>query len=323
MSSDSLRTEIKIPRSDWNIGLKDSVVTIGSCFSDTIGEKLRQYKFKISVNPFGTVYNPISIFNLLQDEEVDPGRVVKSQGMYLHYDFHSAFRSSKEDELLKSLAESKRSAISDLRSATYLIITFGTSWIYELKSTEAIVANCHKVPQKEFSKRLLGLKEIIKAFDQLVEHLKKVNSELKILLTVSPVRHIKDGIQENQLSKSILRVICDFAVSSYDHVQYFPSYEIMMDDLRDYRFYKDDLIHPTAFAENYIWERFQETYFDKATLEFAKEWKAILSALEHRPFNPQSDEHQRFIKRQLDKLKELSTLCDVSSETTRFEKLLG
>ena len=320
MSSNSLRTEIKIQNSDWNIGLKDSIITIGSCFSDSIGERLKKYKFNTLVNPFGTVYNPISIFRLLQDQPIDPDRVVENQGLFLHYDFHSSFRKDNKEDLLKSLDEIKVSTIDKLRKADCLVITLGTAWVYELASTGEIVANCHKVPQKGFSKRLLGLKEIIKAFDGLVESLRPLNPDLKILLTVSPVRHIKDGIEENQLSKSMLRVICDFAVSSYDHVAYFPSYEIMMDDLRDYRFYKDDLIHPTEFAEEYIWKKFMETYFDSETLEFVKEWQSILAAMEHRPFNPGSPDHRLFCQSQIEKLDALSEVVDVREEKEFFNQ---
>jgi hypothetical protein len=322
MQDSSFRTKLDPKQIDLKISLATRILTIGSCFSDSIGEKLNRHKFKTLVNPFGTTYNPISIFNLLTSEGIKINKFVENGGMFFHYDFHSEFRAEDQRSLEKMLSNEKKKVSDFLKDTDWLVITFGTAWVYELKKSTEIVANCHKVPQREFSKRLLGLKEMIKGFDQTVGHLQDLNPELKILLTVSPVRHISDGIEENQLSKSMLRVMCDFATSSYDHVYYFPSYEIMMDDLRDYRFYKDDLIHPTKFAEDYIWDIFQRSFFDRDTMDFIKEWDSILSAMIHRPFNPNSDEHIKFIKTQIQKISQLSTHVDVKEELNYFESQL-
>jgi len=323
MHSPSLRTEIDIKPSALKISLGQSVLTMGSCFSQSIGEKMTRYKFDVLTNPFGTTYNPISIFKALISNGINSHKFLEKRGMAFHYDFHSELRADNKQLLEKLLQRRKEEVTDHLKKADWLIVTFGTAWVYELKSSGEIVNVCHKVPQSEFNKRLLGMKEMAVAMDSMVNHFKKTNPRLNMLLTVSPVRHIRDGIQENQLSKSMLRVLCDFAVTSHDNVHYFPSYEIMVDDFRDYRFYRDDLIHPTAFAEQYIWEKFQGTYFEKETLDFIQDWKYVISAMEHRPFNPKTDEHQNFVRAQMEKIIGLSDKVDASDELAFFKAQLN
>lgn len=320
MSKRSFRTELKPKPSPLLVGLKDRVFTIGSCFSDAIGQRLANHKFDTLVNPFGTVYNPVSIFNLLSDSAIDKAKVVERHGHFFHFDFHSSLSAKSKAELLSEIDRIKENALKNLANTNILIVTFGTAWVYEHINFESIVANCHKVPQREFRKRLLGMKEMVEAIDAFIGKLKIVNPKIQLLLTVSPVRHIKDGLVDNHLSKSMLRVLCDFVTSSYDHDHYFPSYEIMIDDLRDYRYYKDDLIHPTPFAEDYIWDIFCETHMDSATRTFVHKWEQIRSAMAHRPFNPDSQNHQKFIRDQLNKLDQLSAQVDVGDEISFFRE---
>ncbi|MFY0627316.1 MAG: GSCFA domain-containing protein [Reichenbachiella sp.] len=322
MGKESLRTEIESNKFTFNISLSEKIFTIGSCFSDVIGGKLSQFKFKVLSNPFGTTYNPISIFKLLTEDVIDEEKIIQNQGLYFHYDFHSSFRHLDKNALVELLNKLKFKSINHLKESNCLIITLGTAWVYELVSSCKVVNNCHKVPQKEFNKRLLRMKEMATEMDDAIEYLKQINPDLQIIMTVSPVRHTKEGLKENQLSKSMLRVLCDFAETSYKNVHYFPSYEIMIDDLRDYRFYKDDLIHPTHFAEQYIWEKFQTTFFAKETMDFIQDWKLIINAMDHKPFNSETEEHQNFLKSQIQKLKLLSNRTDVEDEMLFFESQL-
>lgn len=300
---------------------ESNLLTIGSCFSDNIGQKLLDSKFSVHLNPFGTVYNPISIFKLLLPREVDAEKFVEVGGQYFHLDYHSQF-TARDEGTLKTVLELKKKEITAyLSTADFVFITLGTAFVYERKSTAEVVANCHKLPQKNFTKRLLTIEEMISSFQQLKSYLNTVNPSLQFIFTVSPVRHIKDGIAENQLSKSLLRVLCH-ELTRDEKIEYFPAYEMMMDDLRDYRFYKNDMIHPTEMAEDYIWNKFQQTYFSDQTQKIVKEWDKVRVALAHRPFNPDSESHQKFISDQLKKLDVFSEYFSITEEKRVFENQL-
>lgn len=307
------------------IHLKDPIITVGSCFSDEIGENLKQYKFNISSNPFGTLYNPYSIFRnlrLILTEGLDPQNVVQHNGAFYHWDLHSAFTATTKDVLDQRIqAESKKIKEMVLR-ARWLIISPGTSFIYRLKSENRIVANCHKVPQREFDKILLSKEEIIEEFSQTYRLLRSANPDLKFLFTISPVRHTRDGLTQNNQSKGILHQSVKEILDSHADTFYFPSYEIMIDVLRDYRFYKEDMIHPNHQAIEFIWEEFKQTYFEESTLRFVDEWKEILKAINHKPFQPQSSAHQLFIRSTIKNIKKYSDKVDISSELNRLEKQL-
>jgi len=320
--SDAYRTEIKIQPSQHPIDHTQKIITIGSCFSQVIGQRMMDFKFDTFVNPFGTIYNPISILRLLGQPDLDEDGIIENNGVYLHYDLHSQLRAKDRKTLQTVIRERNTEVWSYLQKADWLVITLGTAFVYELKDQKRIVANCHKMPSNHFEKRMLGMKEMIAAFDTAYAKLKQSNPELKILLTVSPVRHIKDGIAENTLSKSLLRVFCDYCVQSSDQVFYFPSYEIMVDDLRDYRFYKQDLIHPNVTAEEYIWSRFVETYCTDSTRKILDDWSKILDALHHRPFNPASPEHQQFLEKQITKARTFEGHFNIARELAQFQKQL-
>ena len=315
----NLRTEFQIPPSVHKIGLSSSVFTIGSCFAEVVGNQLKNTKLNVESNPYGTLFNPLSIFKILEMSlgmrALDERLFVQNQGLWFHYDFHSSFWGNTKDELQE---KSKRS----FQPADFLVITFGTAFAYRLHEPPTYVANCHKMPSNLFEKDLLSVKDICKAFAPLHQNLLKANSNLQIILTVSPVRHTRDGIPQNAVSKSILRAACHYLEADFENVSYFPSYELMMDDLRDYRFYKPDLIHPNEVAEKYIFEKFAETYFDDALKQFKETWQGIQKDLAHKPFNPESAAHQQFLQNLLGKLEHLTKVIDVSEEMATVRQKL-
>lgn len=314
----SYRTTIQIHPSGWKIGLNSPVLTAGSCFADAIGSRLEVSKFNILVNPFGTAYNPVSIHKTMiksvLNEPPEPGTYLYNGGLHLNYDFHSALASPERSQIEKAITNLIGSTHYFLSKASVLILTYGTSWVYNRLDTGETVANCHKIPQKNFEKILLSENEILNSFSELFTHLKKFNPDIKIILTVSPVRHIKDTLELNSVSKSVLRSACHSISEKFSGVDYFPAYEIMMDDLRDYRFYDSDMIHPSKDAEDYIWEKFSIRYFDEATIAFLEAWNEIRSSLDHRPFHPSSAAHQLFLNQTLEKLQQLKNKVNVDEE---------
>lgn len=313
-----LQTKLKLSPFATSMQVGDRILTMGSCFADRIGEYLTDYKFETLVNPFGVIFNPVSLCTLLISQEANGDKFVNREGLSCHYDYHFDLRGAQQEDLAARIKYLHEQSAACLKKANWLILTFGTAHVHELKDGRGVVANCHKVPQKEFEKRLLDLEEMQGAFANMKDYFKSINPKLKIILTVSPVRHIKDGIAENQLSKSLLRVLCSQLANDSD-VFYFPSYEIMVDELRDYRFYKEDMIHPTAQAEAYIWECFQQVAMDQETIDFIKEWKTVQSAMQHKAFNSESEAHQKFLQSMIEKAKSLSGKVDTSMELEYFQ----
>ncbi len=312
------RTEIESGHSPHKIGLKTGIVTIGSCFSDVLGDYLVSNKRDCLSNPFGTVYNLVSIqdlvLNTLEEKNMDESLITAHSGQFFHYLYHSSFWGKDVSDLRQKIKSAEQEAAKKLKPADYLIITLGTAWVYALKDSATIVSNCHKQPAEHFEKRLLSLEEQKAAFRNIRSILKKFNPDIRFILTVSPVRHIKDSIKLNAASKSALRWLCHELESDFDDVEYFPSFEIMMDDLRDYRFYKSDLIHPNEMAEEYILQHFSETYFDKGLKDFIIEWSKIRASLMHRPFNPEGEAHQKLLKKILVKMKNLNDTVNLEAE---------
>jgi hypothetical protein len=281
----------------------------------------------VLVNPFGTIYNPHSIHKSLQyamsNGQPDPRLLLQRQDVFLHYDFHSQFSSLRNEELEDSLRSVITKTHMFLKTADCLILTYGTAWVYEHNVLKEIVANCHKIPQGAFKKFLLTQKQILDSFETVYVQLKAFNQKLKVVLTVSPVRHLKDTLELSSVSKSILRVACHTLSQQHQDVEYFPSYEIMLDDLRDYRFYKSDMIHPSDVAEEYIWEQFGKQYFEEDLQTFLWKWKDIRSMLDHRPFHPGSAAHQKFLLETIKKLEELKSVVNVDEEISRLKNQLA
>ncbi|MHC2993094.1 hypothetical protein OB13_16475 [Pontibacter sp. HJ8] len=313
------RTEVHIPASGLNLTLQDRVLTIGSCFADVIGNKLLENKAHVLVNPFGTIFNPLSVCNLLGAAAGKPHafeqHLVQHQEIWYAYDLHSSLSSPDRQELLQRIDQQLQSTRQALQEAKLLIITLGTAVGYRLHSTGHIVANCHKLPARHFSRQLLTTDEILAAFEHTLPLLRQLNPDLQVLLTVSPVRHIKETIEVNSVSKAILRLVCHQLDERHTQVGYFPAYEIMLDDLRDYRFYGRDMVHPTDTAEDYIWEKFTCAHLAKDFITFLKEWEKVRRALAHRPFHPESAAHQSFLKSTLHQLQQLQDRYGIATDT--------
>lgn len=321
------RTPIPEYTSPLRIDHHTPLLTMGSCFANVMGSKLKTHKFNIKVNPFGVLFNPLSIFKVLEasaDKNVKAfeNSFILNNGIWHNYHLHSDFSASEKHLLQQKISETLSDVKEYLSRTHVLTITFGTAFLYRLIDTEEAVANCHKIPASHFRKELIKTEEITNGFEILQKRLTRLNPSLKIILTVSPVRHIKDGMELNAVSKAILRSACHFIQEQYSNVEYFPGYEIMMDDLRDYRFYKEDMIHPSAVAEEYIWEKFLLRFTDKKTQDLTNEWASLYKAINHRPFHPESENHQKFIRETIRRVKEFRSVIDVESELQELESRL-
>lgn len=320
------RTEIEAQDSSVKIDYQSKILTLGSCFSDSIGQRLTEAKFDSEVNPFGTIFNPLSIFELielsLERSEILDAAILKRDGYYLNYKFHSSFRAKTKDTLHKRMDEALNKVALKLKGANFIFITLGTAWVYEQNKSHMLVANCHKTPQIEFSRRLLAVEEVVPAFFNLKEIISQHNPTAQFIFTVSPVRHTRDTLKLNSVSKSVLRTACHYMEDMAPDVHYFPAYEIMMDDLRDYRFYEKDLIHPNEQAIDYIWEQFVQTYLDKKEQTTLEKWYKLQMALNHKPFNPKSGGHQKFLSKTLDQLKQLGKELPLDKEIENLNKQL-
>jgi len=296
----NLQTNIPIQPRLPKINYDSELVLLGSCFSENIGEKFEYYKFKTLINPFGILFHPKAIETFLwmatQQESYSETDLFQYNGGWHCFDAHSKLSNPNKDLVLRTLNEMLALTFQKIKSSTHIFITLGTAWVYRLQSMDMIVANCHKVPQKEFSKELLSVEEIVQCLNNSVHLIQMLNPKAKIVFTVSPVRHSKDGFIENNRSKSHLITAIHQVVSAAKQCQYFPSYEIMMDELRDYRFYERDMIHPNEQAIDYIWECFVKTWVDEKAIPVMDKVREIQKGLEHRPFNPQSKEHISFLE---------------------------
>lgn len=312
------RTEIPITPSSERISLQTPVLTIGSCFAEVIGNRLSDNKIPALANPFGTIFNPVSMAKLLKqtidNQSPDEDLYVENQGVWFHYDFHSSLWGNDKAELAERLTQKMQEVKNWLQKTDFLIFTFGTAFVYRHLETNQIVANCHKTPAHYFRKELLTIETILDDFKKLVQQIDNRHSKLAIILTVSPVRHTKDTLPLNAVSKSILRVACHQLCESHPDFHYFPAYELLLDDLRDYRFYKSDLIHPSEVAEDYIFEQFSATYFEKSLQQFMAEWTKIRQSLAHRPLQPNTITHRKFLENLLDKLQRLTEKVNVQLE---------
>jgi hypothetical protein len=310
---DQFRTHLTLTPSPL-IDHRTRIITAGSCFADNIGQKLSENKFTVLANPLGVTYNPHSVHAGFLMREADESMYVESQGMWKHFDFHSRFSEVEKPKLAERL--SGRLNDMTLFDPDVIILTYGTAWVYKYKNN--IVANCHKRPSPEFEKVLLTPAEIVRSFEVLRDSFKR-----KVILTLSPVRHIKDTLELNQVSKSVVRLAIHEIQEKFPDVDYFPAYEIMMDDLRDYRFYESDMIHPSVVAIDYIWNKFGERYFTNSAIEVMNRWEKLRTSLNHRAFHPGSKEHKGFLKRLLADMKELNKELDVSNEVKDIEQRLN
>lgn len=309
--------DFPIPDSPFPISHQSKILSMGSCFAQTIGQKMKNAKFDVLVNPFGTLFHPLNLADLLDhalfQDPLEKDGMLERDGLFLHYATHSDVVGKSPEELTELYFQKLSQTRSYLQQGTHLVLTLGTAWIYE-HEIFGRVANCHKQPQKLFEKKLSSLEEMEMGLWSVLDNFSRAFPNLKIILTLSPVRHIKDGVAENQLSKSLLRVLCANLERRMSYVSYFPAYEIIMDELRDYRFYKSDLIHPSEEAEEYIWQKWQLAIFSEATREKVSEIQKVQLELAHRPFNPDTDAHRKFLQNLLAKLERLNNEFDFSEE---------
>lgn len=319
------RTIVDIPGSPSRIGYGQHGLLLGSCFAVSVGERLGRMKMPVTVNPFGALYNPASLALALQrlekGERIAAEDLREHKGLWFSLSNSGSFASPNKAEALARINASIETGHEALQKAGYLILTLGTAWVYELAENGGIVANCHKLPASTFRRRRLGVEEITADFVRLFE--KPLYHNKQILLTVSPIRHLKDGLAENQLSKATLVVAAHWLVDRFRNVHYFPSYEIVTDDLRDYRFYERDMVHPSAVAVDYVWERFCGAWLDDASQKLFRRLEKLLAAREHRPFNPDAAQYQAFKKAMLAEVAELQgqyPTLDLSYERICFSE---
>ncbi|MCG8409918.1 MAG: GSCFA domain-containing protein [Bacteroidales bacterium] len=301
----NFRTIISAKLSENKINYHTPVLFMGSCFTENIGRKLYELKFPTLINPFGVLYNPSSVKQsielLLDKKQLSQSDLGYYNEMYYSFFHDTEFSDMDKESCLHNINNTLSNASEFFQKTKYIIITFGTAWVYKYIKTGKIVSNCHKIPSKEFKREKLSVDEIYSAWKSLVEKINKFNPQVKIIFTVSPVRHWKDGAVENQLSKSTLILAVHRLKDAFENIEYFNSYEIMMDDLRDYRFYDSDMLHPSKDAIEYIWANFLNTYFELETIQILKEVEKIVRAEKHRPFNTETKAHAKFIQKLAEK----------------------
>jgi len=292
-----LQTTIPLKIQGPSIDYASKLVLLGSCFSQNIGDKLAYFKFQQTSNPFGVIFHPVAIEKLL--ERAVRGTFFSEKDIFFHneqwhcFDVHSALSRPDKQNFLDTLNTQLSVLRNSLETASHIVLTFGTAWVYRQKETASVVANCHKVPQAAFLKELLSVEQISESIINSIQYIKELNANATIIATLSPVRHLKDGFTENARSKAHLLAGIHHIVDTAA-LHYFPSFEIMMDELRDYRFYDEDLIHPNNTAIRIIWEKFKEVWIASETKETQKEIALIQRGLQHRPFFPESESHKVF-----------------------------
>lgn len=295
------RTVVETPRNMPSISHQDNLMLLGSCFAENMGKQLVDSGFRCEVNPFGILYNPLSVANalnqMLECKEYTSEDLFFHRGLYNSFMHHGSFSNPDISLCLSQINDRISRSNKLLSELDYLLVTFGTAWVYRTREAKTIVSNCHKLPASKFIRYRLTVEEITEQYNLLISHLVNVKPDIKIIFTVSPIRHIKDGMHENQVSKATLLLAIEEIVKQFPkNIIYFPSYEIVLDELRDYRFYADDMLHPSAMAVNYIWERFSETFFNRPTRDSIKEYENIRRDINHKPFNPGSDEYKFFLE---------------------------
>ena len=317
----SFRTIVDVPASRHKTDYQTPALWTGSCFTENIGSRLRELKFPHTVNPFGVLYNPASIKNslsiLIEGREFTPEDLRQANGVWYSFAHHSGFSHPDRETCLERINESAGNAREVLQKAGLLFVTFGTARVFKLKETGRVVSNCHKLPHTYFEHVLLDVDRIVESWTKIIRQLSEFNPALQIVFTLSPVRHWKDGAHGNQVSKSTLMLVISKLREMFSNCFYFPAYEIVMDELRDYRFYDEDMLHVNNQGVNYIWERFSESYISSSAFPVMKEVRAIRQAIEHRPFNPSTVQYHAFLDKTLEKItavEKLIPLADFSGE---------
>lgn len=299
----NLQTKIPLrPQGLNQIDYNSKIVLLGSCFSEHIGNKFSYFKFQELQNPFGILFHPLAIeqliTNAINQKKYTKEAIFFNNEQWHCFDAHSKLSHSSDVVLLQQLNSKIKETSQFIKEASHIVITLGTAWAYRYIKTDNFVANCHKIPQKQFLKELLSVAEITESLNTIITLVESVNPNANIIFTVSPVRHIKDGFVENMQSKAHLISAIHELLSlraQLRSLSYFPSFEIMMDELRDYRFYNEDMLHPNATAVNYIWKKFKNVWITQTSQKTMEEVEDIQKGLAHKPFNPNSEAHQKFL----------------------------
>jgi len=310
--------QVLIPKYTFDISHSDKVFSVGSCFAQHMADRLLHYKFSCTSNPYGTLFHPIPLLqnltNALKGSEINQELFLEREDAFFHYSCHSSIWADSKEELKNKLQGLQLSVAKDLKESKLLILTFGTSFLYQLAGSGKVVANCHKQPKITFSKGMSNPQEIQTVFQSFYVELKKKNPEIQILLTVSPVRHIRDGVHQNNVSKSALLLACEEIQNTFDDVHYFPAYEIVLDELRDYRFFEKDRVHPNEEARDYVWNKFSDALLKPESKLLTKDLDKLFTSKNHRPFRAESEAHQSFLKKTLNLAIELNEKVDLEAE---------
>ena len=312
-----LSTSFSIPRASHLIRPNSQILCIGSCFAEHMGHRLAELPLEVSNQVLGTLFHPLSILRGLQPQQLKLEELYPQGPHYVHPDFHSQFMGENPSDFLTQLNELKAKAIAFLASSQFLVITWGTAFYYEDQVLGRAIANCHKQPSTRFIKKQSTIEEICAGYEVFLHE----NPRIQIILTVSPVRHTKDGIPENAVSKAILRIAAEQSAKKFpDQITYFPAFELMMDELRDYRFYQPDLIHPTEQAIQYIFERFKQAHFEDELVDIAKKWQEIYLTMQHRPHPLQFSQHREILERLRKEIEQDQSGIDSSRLITKIDQ---
>lgn len=325
----NLQTKITVAAPDFLIDYNSRLMMLGSCFAENMGSKFSYYKFDVDVNPCGIIYNPLSVANVLrlivEGKQFEKSDLRQVGGKWVSLYHHGAFSSTDPDECLRRINDRLTKATGELRTLDLLVITWGTAWVYRYTRENIVVSNCHKIPSQEFERSRLSVDDIVKEYLVLIGRLREINPGLRILFTVSPIRHWKDGAHGNQLSKATLLLAIDRLREELQHVYYFPAYEIVLDELRDYRFYADDMLHMSGFTVDYIWERFLYSFISPEVLGLMNQIGRVNKGVAHRPFDPQSEEYHRLVKKMLAEIAMISRsypMIDFSEEKRKLNEVI-
>src|SRR5690554_1999202 len=311
MKKDPFRTSIVCtPAPDAErLGVHSGVLFMGSCFAGNVGQRMEEACFKVLVNPHGVLFNPFSVAAaleaFLENRQVGLGDLVERDGLWHSFQHHGSFSGPDAGKVVQDINAATLKGHSFLKEARCLVVTFGTAWVYALGEAQQVVANCHKFPARDFQRYRLSVRAVVERWQSLLMALRQVNPDLQVIFTVSPVRHWKDGAHGNQLSKAVLLLAVEELVEQDGRNAYFPAYELMMDELRDYRFYADDMLHPSAQAVDFIWDRFSGAWLNEEALAFYREVQHILGALRHRPLHPGALSFESFRKKTAQKIADL------------------
>ena len=318
--------QFPIPAFSEKINYSDKFLLMGSCFAENIGETMQRYKFDTIINPHGVLYNPTSIAVALrryvENKKMQESDLFFANECWNSFEHHSRFSDTDREKCLSGINNSIASANLQIKNGEWLFITFGSAFVY--KRNGQLVGNCHKLPQKEFTKQLLSTLEIVEDYSALISELKKINKNLNIVFTVSPVRYVRDGVVENNLSKARLIDAVHLLVKEHENAFYYPAYELVIDDLRDYRFYKSDLVHPNEQAIEYVFDKLMQAIFSEKTKLLFDKIKDIITAKEHRVFNSDTEAFKKFKNRYLERCKEIQKqfpFLDLKDELNYFSNL--